>query len=121
VAVGGFASEETLNGVVFSKSACGFGSDVLSKFLSAFTADASMMSEFGFAAATAAIARGFVKGITFGGGVEPCAVRRPETEGMRPSCRATRAEAPTSTSVRSSIPKSLTNRVTFGIERSAVP
>ena len=51
---------------------------VLSNPFSALDADASITSDCGFDAACAAIARGFVNGITLGGGVVPCAARRME-------------------------------------------
>ena len=113
----GSATGGSLQGLVVDHS----GSTVLSKFLSAFCADASITSELGLAAATAAIARGFVKGMTLGGGVEPFAVREPlpVIEGIKPSARCTRVDTLRSTCVLSSIPNSLKGgRVTRGIERS---
>lgn len=51
---------------------------VLSNPFSALDADASITSDCGFDAACAAMARGFVNGITLGGGVVPCAARTME-------------------------------------------
>jgi hypothetical protein len=117
------SSDAIVNGVVGSSPWLCFdfgvgGRTVLSKFLSAFVADASITSACGFAATTAAIARGLVNGMTFGGGVEPFAVRVPAIEGINPSSRWILDRTPTSTCVRSSMPNSLKSRGTFGIDRS---
>jgi len=91
---------------------------VWSKRSSAREADSSITSAFGFDAANAAIARGFVNGITLGG-VEPAAVRGLVIDGIKPSARAILADVAMSTIVRSSIPNSA--RGTLGIARCAVP